>query len=48
MTTPAVPVPLSHSMFFFCRVLQVRNDEWEHVKTMKALQRDVSVERERR
>lgn len=26
---------------------QVRNDEWEHVKTMKALQKDVSLERER-
>ena len=29
---------------FVC-VPQVRNDEWEHVKTMKALQEDVASER---
>lgn len=33
------------SAVFFLAV-QVRNDEWEHVKTMKALQHDVSVERQ--
>eukprot|EP00903_Cladosiphon_okamuranus_P022140 g20361.t1 len=31
----------------FDTFVAVRNDEWEHVKTMKALQQDVSVERER-
>eukprot|EP00752_Nemacystus_decipiens_P007952 g7105.t1 len=29
----------------FDTFVAVRNDEWEHVKTMKALQHDVSVER---
>ena len=45
---PSLPTFVSSllcSAVFFLAV-QVRNDEWEHVKTMKALQHDVSVERQ--